>query len=82
MGVRPGFLAVLVILVPLALIPLKSYGWSPALQVKIDTGSIEGKASGPIRSFLGIPYAAPPVGELRWKPPAPAAKWSGVRTAT
>jgi para-nitrobenzyl esterase len=82
MGVLPGFLAVLVMLVPLALIPLKSYGWSPALQVKIDTGSIEGKASGPIRSFLGIPYAAPPVGELRWKPPAPAARWSRVRAAT
>ena len=77
MGVRPGFLAVLVILVHLA-----SYGVSSSPQVKIDTGTVEGKASGPVRSFLGIPYAAPPVGELRWKPPAPAAKWTGVRNAT
>ena len=41
------------------------------LQVKIDSGTVEGKASGPVRAFLGIPYAAPPLGELRWKPPAP-----------
>jgi len=35
-----------------------------------------------VHAFLGIPYAAPPVGDLRWKPPAAAAKWSGVRKAT
>ena len=49
--------------------------------VKIDTGTIAGKTEGSVRAFLGIPYAAPPVGELRWKPSAPAAKWSGVREA-
>lgn len=76
MAVRPSLLSVLLILIPLA-----SSGASSS-QVKIDTGTIEGKASGPVRSFLGIPYAAPPVGELRWKPPAPPAKWSGVRAAT
>jgi len=32
--------------------------------------------------FLGIPYAAPPIGDLRWKPPQPAKKWQGVRSAT
>ena len=35
-----------------------------------------------VRAFLGIPYAAPPVGDLRWKAPQPAAKWKGVRDAT
>jgi para-nitrobenzyl esterase len=51
-------------------------------QLKIDTGTIEGKSDGKVRAFLGIPYAAPPVGDLRWKAPAPAAAWTGVRKAT
>jgi para-nitrobenzyl esterase len=54
---------------------------STDLLVKIDSGTVEGKQQGEIRAFLGIPYAAPPVGDLRWKPPAPAVKWNGVRAA-
>ena len=34
-----------------------------------------------VRAFKGIPFAAPPVGPLRWKEPQPAAKWEGVRKA-
>jgi len=79
MGVRLQFLMLFTIL--FSLVPLESYGASSP-QVKTDTGTVEGKANGPVRSFLGIPYAAPPIGELRWKPPAPAARWSGVRVAT
>ena len=53
-------------------------------QVKTDAGMVEGTASvdGKVRTFLGIPYAAPPVGALRWKPPQPVAPWTGVRKAT
>ncbi|GAA4632912.1 carboxylesterase family protein [Actinoallomurus vinaceus] len=47
-----------------------------------DKGAVEGAAVDGIDRLLGIPYAAPPVGGLRWQPPAPAAKWSGVRSAT
>jgi len=53
-----------------------------APHIEIETGVIEGKPEGPVGAFLGIPYAAPPIGDLRWKPPAPAAHWTGVRKAT
>ena len=71
----------LLVTVFLTFIPLVSYAASSSVQVKIDTGVLEGTANGPVRAFLGIPYAAAPVGELRWKPPVPAAKWSGTRQA-
>jgi len=45
-------------------------------------GEIRGKLDGKVRAFLGIPYAAPPIGDLRWLPPQPPAGWSGVLDAT
>jgi para-nitrobenzyl esterase len=45
-------------------------------------GPVRGLANGAVDEFLGIPYAAPPAGALRWQPPQPAASWSGVRDAT
>jgi para-nitrobenzyl esterase len=53
------------------------------LRVKTDKGKVEGAltADGQVRAFRGIPFAAPPVGGLRWQPPQPAAKWTGVRGA-
>ena len=55
-----------------------------SLTVKTASGKVAGKwsADHQVREFLGIPYAAPPVGPLRWQPPQPAAKWHGVRSAT
>jgi len=55
---------------------------TPSLQVKTKTGKVQGKADGAVRIFLGIPYAQPPLGPLRWKPPVPAAKWQGVKDTT
>ena len=55
---------------------------SSAPQAKTHSGTVEGKTDGKVKAFLGIPYAAPPVGDLRWKAPQPVAKWSGVRKAT
>ncbi|MDQ3291276.1 MAG: carboxylesterase family protein, partial [Bacteroidota bacterium] len=51
-------------------------------QVKTANGQLEGtlEKSG-IRVFKGIPFAAPPVGELRWREPQPVKNWSGVRSA-
>jgi para-nitrobenzyl esterase len=45
-------------------------------------GAVRGKAAGAMDEFLGIPYAAPPVGSLRWRPPQRAARWTGIREAT
>jgi para-nitrobenzyl esterase len=53
-----------------------------SLLVTTDLGTVRGKLVGGVRSFLGIPYAAPPVGELRWHAPAPHPGWTGVRNAT
>jgi para-nitrobenzyl esterase len=50
--------------------------------VSTANGAVRGLANGAVDEFLGIPYAAPPVGALRWQPPQPAASWSGVRDAT
>ncbi len=53
-------------------------------RVRTDKGAVEGAAStdAKVRIFKGIPYAAPPVGALRWKAPAPAPRWTKVRKAT
>jgi para-nitrobenzyl esterase len=58
---------------------------SPAaqsLEVATDHGRVTGRAHDGVREFLAIPYAAPPIGELRWRPPAPASSWIGPRDAT
>jgi para-nitrobenzyl esterase len=50
--------------------------------ISLTSGKIEGSAEGGARRFLGIPYAEPPVGALRWKAPVKSAGWSTVRQAT
>ena len=50
--------------------------------VRTDDGFVRGTAAGAVDEFLGIPSAAPPTGNLRWRPPAPPTAWDGVRDAT
>ena len=52
-----------------------------AQTVKIETGTLSGATAGDVAVFRNIPYAAPPTGPLRWKPPQPALAWSGTRDA-
>ncbi len=52
-----------------------------AAPVRTADGPVDGIAKNGVTQFLGIPYARPPVGALRWMPPQPAAKWSAVRKA-
>jgi para-nitrobenzyl esterase len=50
--------------------------------VRTTHGTVIGVRSGPTECFLGIPYAAAPIGKLRWKAPQPPSDWTGVRQAT
>jgi carboxylesterase type B len=60
--------------------PARASGGGPL--VRTENGTLRGVQSEGVDSFLGVPYAAPPVGTLRWRPPNPAASWRGVREAS
>ncbi len=70
-------------LLVLALFASTAHAANP-LKIKTDKGKVQGTLTtdGQVRVFKGIPYAAPPVGNLRWQPPQPAAKWHGTLAAT
>jgi para-nitrobenzyl esterase len=52
-----------------------------AATVKVEGGLLQGTVEDGLRVYRGIPYAAPPTGDLRWRPPQPPPKWEGVRAA-
>ncbi len=70
--------------VSLCLLACGSAAAEPGPIVAVEGGEIQGsfEADGEIAVFKGIPYAAPPVGELRWKPPLPILPWEEIRDAT
>ncbi|WP_068923810.1 carboxylesterase/lipase family protein [Planobispora rosea] len=85
-GRTPAAAAVLTVL---ASMPMLAAGITPAQAggifgpvVVTTTGSVQGMEQDGVRRFRGIPYAAPPTGERRWRPPQPARSWSGTRDAT
>lgn len=67
----------LVTLLCFSLPSLISHAGSPV--VEVDGGQISGTVEAGVQAFLGIPFAAPPVGDLRWKEPQPVVPWEGVR---
>ena len=62
---------------------MAALAWGQSPVVNVEGGSIQGMTSAArdVTVFRGVPYAAPPVGELRWKRPQPVVKWKGVRKA-
>src|SRR4029079_17458722 len=49
--------------------------------IAVDGGQIAGTSADGVRAYKGIPFAAPPMGDLRWKPPAAVIAWTGVKKA-
>src|SRR5580698_5659300 len=49
--------------------------------IKTDAGLVDGSAQDGVMVYKGIPFAAPPVGDLRWRDPQPVTPWSGVKQA-
>jgi para-nitrobenzyl esterase len=66
------------------LLGMQGFARADSLTVKTKQGKVHGKTinDGKVKAFLGLPYAAPPVGDLRWKAPQPPAKWKGERDGT
>ena len=62
------------------LFALNAHAQNPTIQSP--SGALEGKDMSGVHAFLGVPYAQPPVGELRWKAPQPLSPWEGTRRAT
>src|ERR1051325_10392876 len=56
-------------------------GMSAAGTIKVEGGLVEGISEDGLTVYRGIPFAAPPVGDLRWRAPQPPAKWDGVKRA-
>ncbi|MDO4264531.1 MAG: carboxylesterase/lipase family protein [Deinococcus sp.] len=54
----------------------------PATRVEAPAGTVTGFVQGGVQRWMGLPYAAPPVGERRWKAPQPLPRWDGTRSAT
>lgn len=69
------------VLLPI-LLPLLSAGAAQPAPATTEHGLVQGVTENDLTIYRGIPFAAPPVGELRWRAPQPPAKWNGVREAT
>ena len=65
-----------------AAIGLSSAAHAASSTVTIDSGALSGAEKDGVTSYLGIPYVAPPIGDLRWRAPQPVKAWRGVRQAT
>jgi para-nitrobenzyl esterase len=79
---RAGFLACSLLVAGFATGPATAHGDDDDPVVSTAEGRVRGYEKDGVNIFLGIPYAAPPVGNLRWRPPAPVKKWHDTLDAT
>src|SRR5262245_24577289 len=75
-------LVVALLLLPFVKLRAETPVDAPRATVATKLGRLEGELRPGMRVFRGIPFAAPPVGNLRWAAPQPPAPWQGVRDAT
>lgn len=79
-GLAGGALFLALAAVPIACEAATSRGLDEGL-TKVDGGTLKGRLAKEVWSFKGVPYAQPPVGDLRWRAPQPPKAWTGVREA-
>ncbi len=68
-------------LAALAIVWISQLTAAPPAAIKVEGGILQGVSEGGLTVYKGVPFAAPPVGDLRWRPPQAAASWEGVRNA-
>lgn len=73
-----GFLAALIMA---TLVPVSAHAQELSPVAQIESGTLKGASEGGVERFLGVPFAQPPVGPLRWRAPQPTPAWTGVRDA-
>jgi para-nitrobenzyl esterase len=69
------------VLCAIILAAVSTVGVASTTTVNVEQGSLKGIREDGLTVFRGVPFAAPPVGDLRWRPPQPPARWQGVRPA-
>src|SRR3569623_2999436 len=69
------------VLCAIVLAATSSLSVAAATTAKVEEGTLQGRREEGLTVFRGVPFAAPPLSDLRWRAPQPAAKWTGVRSA-
>ena len=69
------------LLLTIAIVTFSWTSWAKSPTAKVEQGELKGTIEDGLTVYRGVPFAAPPVGDLRWRAPQPAAKWQGIRPA-
>ena len=81
-GIRRSFVVLALVLTPMFAHSFETRAGQASCLVTTTSGAVQGLDVGPSCTFLAIPYAAPPTGSLRWRPPQPATPWTTLNAIT